>query len=159
MIEVKAPARWGIEEYLRPTLFLGGSIEMGKAEKWQDRVVKDLSDLDITVLNPRRDDWDATWAQDPTPGTPFREQVEWELHAQEDSDVIVYYFAAGTQSPITLLELGMFMGTSRVIVCCPREFWRYGNVRIATEDVPSLTFVETYDEMIRALRETIREFE
>ena len=37
----------------------------------------------------------------------FRRQVEWELGALESADVIVMYFAPGTQSPISLLEMGL----------------------------------------------------
>ena len=47
----------------RPSLFLAGSIEMGGAEDWQQRVIAALADLDLLVLNPRRPDWDASWTQ------------------------------------------------------------------------------------------------
>jgi len=57
------PSHWKVHP--RPKyLFLSGSIEMGKAEKWQDRVVRLLEKTDWTILNPRRDDWDSSWIQD-----------------------------------------------------------------------------------------------
>ena len=43
-----------------PVLFLAGSIAMGAAENWQDEVVAALADRAGTVLNPRRDEWDAS---------------------------------------------------------------------------------------------------
>jgi hypothetical protein len=79
---IKAPEHHELDDRL--TVFLGGSIDMGAAELWQDRLVKDLEDYDsLVLLNPRRDDWDSSWTQDPTPGTQFYEQVDWELRWQD----------------------------------------------------------------------------
>lgn len=112
-----------------PIVFLAGSIEMGRAEPWQSQMEQALADLAIAVLNPRRDAWDASWTQT-RDNPPFREQVEWELMAQEQADVIAMYFAPATQSPITLLELGLFARSGKLIVCCPDGFWRRGNVQV-----------------------------
>lgn len=43
------------------SVFLAGSIEMDTAEKWQDKVIKALENSDVTVFNPRREQWDASW--------------------------------------------------------------------------------------------------
>jgi len=116
----------------RPWIFLAGTIEMDRAERWQDAVGAPLAAAGATVLNPRRDAWDASWPQ--TADAPmFREQVEWELHGQEQADLIVMAFIPGTQSPITLLELGLFAQTGRLVVCCPDGFWRKGNVDIVCQ--------------------------
>ena len=136
MILVNAPNDYGGFSFSKEIrVFLGGSIEMGKAENWQVKLAEYLKDVpDLILLNPRREDWDSSWIQDPTPGTQFHEQVTWELQAQEDSDIIFYNFESGTQSPITLFELGLF-GNSLydVVVCCPEDFWRYGNVKIVCD--------------------------
>lgn len=105
---------------------------MGEAEDWQSVVVAGLTKLDGTVLNPRRAAWDRSWPQTAT-FAPFREQVEWELEAQEIADVIAFYFAPTTRAPITLLELGLAAGRHRSVVCCPDGFWRRGNVEIVCE--------------------------
>jgi hypothetical protein len=47
----------------QPSVFLAGSIEMGRAELWQDAVAAALRDEPLTILNPRRDDWDPRWEQ------------------------------------------------------------------------------------------------
>ncbi len=125
---IQAPERWPVED-ARPAIFLGGSIEMGTAENWQARVAQALADTDALILNPRRGAWNAQWEQ--AIGNPeFREQVEWELAAQERADVILMYYAPETRSPITLLELGLFARSGKVLVCCPEGFWRKGNVDI-----------------------------
>src|SRR5262245_21353171 len=113
----------------RPSVFLAGSIEMGRASPWQAQVETSLRDLDVVVLNPRRDDWDSSWHQS-IQDERFREQVEWELAAQEKADLIAMYFAPDTQAPITLLELGLAAPTGRVVVCCPEGYWRKGNVDV-----------------------------
>jgi Nucleoside 2-deoxyribosyltransferase like len=111
----------------RPAVFLAGSIEMGRAEDWQTELTRALDDLDVLVLNPRRDDWDSSWRQQ-ADDPQFRTQVEWELEAQERASLIAMYFAPSTQAPVTLLELGLFARTGKLIVCCPEGFWRKGNV-------------------------------
>lgn len=149
MREVKAPGiyKWSNE----PVVFLGGSIEMGVAEKWQDRIVNDLSKSTCLILNPRRDDWDASWVQDPTKGTKFWQQVSWELQGQEVADIICYYFDPNTKSPITLLELGLFGQQTNVLVCCPKEFWRYGNVAMVCNRY-QIPLVHSYEEMSKLLK-------
>lgn len=113
----------------QPAVFLAGSIEMGLAEPWQARLEAALADLDLVVLNPRRDDWDSSWQQS-IHDARFREQVEWELDAQQHASLIAMYFAPATKAPITLLELGLAARSGRVVVCCPEGYWRKGNVEI-----------------------------
>ncbi len=134
----------------RRSVFLAGSIEQGSAEDWQTRIAEALQDLDITVINPRRDDWDATWPQT-IDFTPFREQVEWELEAQEHADLIAFYFSPATRSPVSLLELGLAAGRRPAVVCCPEGFWRKGNIDIlcARYDIPQ---VSTLDDLIMYIR-------
>ncbi len=131
---INAPEIWPMPDE-NPRLFLAGSIEMGKAEDWQSKVVYAMKKSDVTILNPRRPDWNSTWKQDPD-FKPFRDQVEWEQLAIASSHIILFYFAPGTQSPISLLELGQCINRwwdSKLVVCCPRDFHRYGNVAITCE--------------------------
>lgn len=154
MKEFKAPTPYPTEGR---KLFLGGSIEMGQAEDWQKKVVADLSYIDdLVILNPRRDDWDPTWTQTPVPGSKFYEQVAWELEAQEDADVICYYFAKDTLSPITLLELGVFglRRDKKVVVYVDDDYLRRGNV-IMTCDTYNIAWSGRYDDFIFDLEEAI----
>src|SRR5215831_19480116 len=124
MTEIKAPNNYA------KRVFLAGSIESGAAEEWQKQVVIELASIkDILILNPRRDDWDTRWKQS-IRNRQFREQVEWELDAQEAADIIFMYFAPDTYSPVTLLELGLFARTRKLIACCPDGFWRKGNIEV-----------------------------
>lgn len=60
MIEIKAPQKYTLD---KTSLFLTGSIEMGKAIDWQAETVERLRNKDIIILNPRRLQWDASWKQ------------------------------------------------------------------------------------------------
>ena len=111
------------------SLFLAGSIEMGKAVNWQEQVTKKLKGNNITILNPRRDDWDSSWKQS-IHNRKFNEQVTWELRALEKCDIIALYFDPKTKSPISLLEFGLFAKAEKLVVFCPKGFWRKGNVDI-----------------------------
>jgi hypothetical protein len=112
-----------------PSVFLAGSIEQDTAEKWQEAFIRHLADDPITILNPRRKAWDASWDQS-IRHDGFRKQVEWELSAMERADHIAMYFDPNTKAPVTLLELGLFAASRKLIVCCPEGFWRKGNVDI-----------------------------
>ena len=85
-------------------VFLAGSIEMGKAIDWQTEITNKCKREDITIFNPRRDDWDSSWKQT-IKNKQFREQVEWEINALDQAEKIVIYFDPKTKSPITLMEL------------------------------------------------------
>jgi len=113
------------------TVFLAGSIEMGAAEDWQTIVTNKMEEFEIpvTLFNPRRDSWDSSWEQRES-NPQFNQQVNWEMDKLNECDFIFMYFSPGTKSPISLLELGLHADSGKMIVCCPDEFWRKGNVEI-----------------------------
>ena len=150
---ITSPQPITVEEN-RSTIFLAGSIEMGGAPDWQAQVIRELGDLDVVLLNPRRDDWNKAWK--PERSDPnFRQQVEWELAALERADVIVMYLAPGTQSPISLLELGLYAQSRRLIVYCPDGFWRKGNVDVVA-DRYRITQVDSLEALVAAARARVR---
>lgn len=167
MIEVKAPNNymsiWKKDTNV-PIVFLAGSIEMGTAEKWQDRVASMLKDEKVILLNPRRDDWDSSWKQtidDPQ----FSEQVRWEQLGLIHSDIVFFYFDSSTKSPITLLEFGQVLERSwhtsvnesemcQMIVCCPQGFWRRGNLEVLCKD-NGLELYNDLDSAVECLRSYI----
>ena len=125
---IKPPQQYRLAENEK-TIFLAGSIEMGKAEDWQSVVQEELKNIDCTILNPRRDDWDSSWEQK-IDNPKFLEQVTWELASLDAADVILMHLVPDTMSPISLLELGLYANSGKLIVSCPEGFWRKGNVDI-----------------------------
>ena len=133
MVYIKAPSNVPLVSHDSKYLFLAGSIETGTEEMWQEQVRNQLRDTNWTILNPYRDDWDSSWVESKDDSN-FREQVDWELNAQEMRAVtILMYFAPGTESPISLLEFGLFARTGRMLVVCPEGFWKKGNVDVVCE--------------------------
>jgi len=128
MNQIKAPNP--VDDSLA-TVFLAGSIEMGAAENWQDRVVKMFEGTPWTILNPRRDDWDNSWEQS-LQDKRFVQQVQWELRGLENCEWAIVYFSPETKAPITLLELGLLsqIDPNKVLVVCPKGFYRKGNVDV-----------------------------
>lgn len=114
------------------SIFLAGSIEMGKAIDWQKEVTGAIKDEMDYIFNPRRDDWDSSWVQS-IKNDQFNTQVSWEMTALDISQTIFMYFAPETKSPISLLELGLYANSGKMIVCCPMEFWRRGNVEMVCD--------------------------
>ncbi len=125
-------------------VFLAGSIEMGKAINWQEKVEQHYApQTDIVFLNPRRDDWDSSWIQRAS-NAQFNTQVNWELDGLELADIIFMYYDEDTKAPITLLELGRFAKSGKIICVCPEKFWRVGNVEIvcARDQIPLVHTLE-----------------
>ena len=128
-------------------IFLAGSIEMGRAEDWQKIVEDYFTAFDnYTLLNPRRDDWNSDWKQ-AFENPHFYQQVNWELNGLEKADHIIMYLDPNTKSPISLLELGLFAASNKLLVCCPEGFWRRGNVEIVCEKY-GIPFYESLDELL-----------
>ncbi|MEM9485660.1 MAG: nucleoside 2-deoxyribosyltransferase domain-containing protein [Cyanobacteria bacterium P01_F01_bin.116] len=145
---IKPPQSLDLKNW-QHTVFLAGSIEMGLAENWQDSITQSLATTDLIFLNPRRDEWNISWEQTIT-NSNFREQVEWELEAQEKAAMIVMYFAPATKAPITLLELGLFAHSGKLVVCCPEGFWRKGNVEVVC-DRYHIPMVASLDALIETI--------
>ena len=117
------------------SVFLAGTIDMGDSYNWQEEVIDyikgeyEQDGRTIYVYNPRRKDWDSSWR--PSLDDPeFYQQVRWELDCMDKSTFVVFNFLENSKSPVTMLELGHIGGTGKAMVCCPKEFYRSGNVHI-----------------------------
>jgi hypothetical protein len=132
------------------SIFLAGTIDMGYSRNWQQEVITYLDrqaiNKKLTIFNPRRKDWDNSWVQD-MDNPAFNQQVNWELDALEAADLIILYLEKDSKSPISLLELGLFADTEKVVVCCEKGFWRKGNVDIVCQR-KGITIFENIEDML-----------
>jgi nucleoside 2-deoxyribosyltransferase len=151
--EIKAPNAYDATK--RYTIFLAGAIDQGQAEDWQEKVARALDEFDVTVLNPRREDWDPSWDQEAN-NPEFRRQVEWELDAQEAADMVIFVFTKDSKAPITFLEFGLFAPHKDAVVCAEEGFYRQGNLDIVAER-HNIPMYHDLDEMIGDLQTTLRE--
>jgi len=94
----------------KPWIFLAGGIT--GCPGWQSEVKKALSDIeqDITLINPRRDDFDVT-----NPDESLN-QIRWERRHLNRCELISFWFAKETIQPIALFELGRFVDTPQSLV-------------------------------------------
>jgi len=132
------------------SIFLAGSIEQNTAENWQEIIIEHIDNQYINILNPRRKDWNSSWEED-IHNPHFNEQVQWELSGLERADIIAMYFDPKTKSPVSLIELGLFAHSEKMIVCCPNGYWKKGNVDIICKkfDIPQ---VSNLDELINLIK-------
>lgn len=128
---------------------------MGEAIQWQQRMALELCRYPITVLNPRRVEWDNSKES-------MDQQVEWELSALEQADVICLFIDVATEARITLLELGKYLDSGKLVVSCGKQYDRYLNVEKVCKryGVPLMeTFAELPGATIRMLKEKGMELE
>lgn len=140
----------GLEHNGYKKVFLAGSIEMGKAEDWQSKIIESVKDFNRIIFNPRRDNWDSSWEQ--TIDNPqFKEQVDWELFALEQADLIIMNLVPETMSPISMLEFGLYAMSKKLVIYCPNGFWRKGNIDVVCEryGVPQ---VEKFEDLVTLIK-------
>lgn len=110
------------------SVFLAGTIDNGDSANWQYSTAAELSKIEhVDIFNPRRDNWDTNAnSQD------LYNQIWWELHHIQLANIVFFNFLPNSKSPITLLELGLVLSgrkaDRKVVICCPKEFYRYDNV-------------------------------
>lgn len=109
-------------------LFLGGGIS--GCRDWQTDMVELLKGTELGVVNPRRDDFDAS---DPTMS---EKQIEWEFRHLRMCQWKLFWFAPETLCPITLFEYG---------------YWLAGHAgaHLAAKGLPIKLFVGVHPEYAR----------
>lgn len=110
------------------TIFLAGSIEMGKAKPWHDAVASQIArrtTQPIAFYNPRR-------VEDFTPDMED-EQILWEQERLSTCDYIFMHLQGDTKSPISLLEFGEFIRSGKLFIDVPKDFYRYKNILLTAE--------------------------
>lgn len=101
-------------------IFLAGSMAAKSEINWRQTVVDELQEsyhfLDPT--NPNHDTLE---------DLEMRKHIKWELDELKKADYIIMNFLPDSLSPISMVELGMYIATNKLIVVCPKEFykWRY----------------------------------
>lgn len=113
------------------SVFLAGTIDNGNSLNWQDKTIIELINLgvkDLEVYNPRREHWN------PNPSKEDMEyQIKWEQDHLDKADVIAMVLLDDSKSPISLLEIGLYAKTGKLIVFCTPNFYRWDNVRLTCE--------------------------
>lgn len=93
---IEAPSK-NISKY-HIKVFLAGGIT--KVFDWQSLVSNELSEMEITLFNPRRHNFDVSKKEE------SRIQIEWEYNKLREATDIIFWFSHETIQPISLFELG-----------------------------------------------------
>lgn len=128
------PHQWDNSTYtingiLPVNIFLGGIIDNGDSFNHQDALISELKKSEtahpLCIYNPRRAEWSSS-----DDHTEIDKQIKWELTHLERADLIVMNILASSKSPISLMEIGLFARENKLLVFCPKDFYRYDNVRV-----------------------------
>ncbi len=128
------------------SIFLAGTIDNGKSINWQLEMEDILKDYNVTLLNPRRDNWNPNSSR-----AEMAKQINWEMDNLDKCDVIFMNILEESLSPITLLELGLYANSGKMIVSCHEEFWRKINVDVVCDRF-NIPRYDNFDDAITKLK-------
>lgn len=117
------------------TVFLAGTIDNGDSSNWQEELIEKCQDLNVVFFNPRRKEWNPTIVE-------MEYQIKWEQQHLDMADLIVMCLLDNSKSPISLLELGLYAQSKKIVVFCNPAFYRWDNVRLTCEkyEIPLYRF-------------------
>lgn len=108
------------------SIFLAGGIT--NCPDWQQDIVSMLRDTDLTLLNPRRENFPI---HDPNAALA---QITWEYEHLRKANAILFWFPRETLCPIVLYELGAWNMTKKpIFVGVHPEYKRRPDVEIQTQ--------------------------
>ncbi len=128
------------------SIFLAGTIDNGKSINWQLEMEDILKDYNVTLLNPRRDNWNPNSSR-----AEMVKQINCEMDNLDKCDVIFMNILEESLSPITLLELGLYANSGKMIVSCHEEFWRKINVDVVCDRF-NIPRYDNFDDAITKLK-------
>ena len=139
------------EPFLKQTqkkivVFLAGTFASWNWQKWICANFQ-FDDPGVLLLNPRRPDVDMS-------KTPSTEQILWTLAAMEEADIVFMHLEPKCLSHISLLEMGLWMRSGKLIVSCGPGFDRFATV-LVTARLYGCPCLETIDKGLLALRTRI----
>lgn len=149
----KTDFNYKTDEY---NLFLAGTIDDGKSEDWQSKTIEQCKNHQyadkLVIFNPRNPDWDHTIQQ--TDSDPnFRKQVDWEQDCLEYADIIFMYIAGNSTSIISMMELGQYCKSRKLIISAEPNYFRRGNIEVLARRNNIPLFDNLQDGLNRALDE------
>lgn len=147
-----APNRLNNYKELEYTVFLAGTIDDGDSINWNSDVAKYIDDIGYVAFNPRRNNWNKK-----ADSNEITEQINWELEHLEKADLIIMNILGDSKSPISLLELGLFARSGKLVVFCPKSYYRHNNVKTTCERYGIMLYsIEDYQENIEKIKDVIK---
>lgn len=73
----------------------------------------------------------------------------------EKATTIFICFSPGSKSPITLLELELHASSGKVVMVCPKGFWRRGNIEVVASKF-NVPLFDDLDEGLESLNVLVK---
>jgi hypothetical protein len=123
------------------SLFLAGGIT--GCPDWQKEMIERLSRTELTLLSPRRAQWDMNDHK------LEEEQIRWEHRHLRRADAILFWFPAESLCPIALYELGAWnVRPKQLFIGCHPDYQRRKDIQIQTMlERPRQIIVFSLDEL------------
>ena len=118
------------QESKNKSVFLAGTIDNGDSLNWQDKTIIELINLGFNcdIYNPRVEHWNPNATKE-----EVEYQIKWEQNHLDNADLIVMVLLDDSKSPISLLELGLYAKSKKIVVFCTTNFYRWDNVRLTCD--------------------------
>lgn len=115
--------RLPIKEKNKNYIFLAGSIDLKLSSNWREELIVKSGNhhFYFDPTNKNHDDLDQKQMEN---------HIKWELDALCMADKIILNFLPNSTSPISLVELGLYVSTTKLIVVCPNEFYKSNYINI-----------------------------
>ena len=135
----------------KKSLFLAGGIT--GCGPWAFKLIENLSDLDIVVFNPRRENFPI---DDPSAA---KAQITWEYVHLRKSFAISFWFGPETIQPIVLFELGSWVVSNKpLVIGVHPEYKRKQDVEIQTALArPDIKIVYSLDDLTGQIFKKVNE--
>jgi hypothetical protein len=117
------------------SIFLAGSMDTQLFHNWRKQVI-DTYLGDYNFFDPTNRNYEKLNFLD------MKLHIQWELDALEMSDKILLNFLPDALSPISLVELGLYVSSNKLIVVCPKEFYKSSYVHALCEKYNTPIFNE-----------------
>lgn len=108
------------------SLFLAGGIT--NCPDWQNVIVNELTEFEISIFNPRRKIFNIEIAEE------SQKQIIWEYKRLREADILIFWFSEGSINPITLFEYGSALERNqKIFVGTHHNYERKTDIMIQTK--------------------------
>jgi len=129
-------------------VYLAGAIDMGDAENWQQDVISRFAGIEeMVLLNPRRSKFTDAMEQ---------AQIEWELEAMDDADLIFMWFPKESEAPISLLEMGLYLRSGKLLLGVEVGYYRQRNIELTARRY-NVTVFYSLDDLVQQVKNRLNQ--
>lgn len=138
--KIPLPVKEGNKDYV----FLAGSIDLKLKGNWRNKLIDIVGNkvhfIDPTISN-----------HDELDDNQMKKHINWELDALNLADKVFLNFLPDSKSPISLIELGLYVRTPKLIVVCPDEFYQSRYIKTLCEKY-KVTIFNDFNQAIKYIK-------